>query len=56
MVKLYSNKVCELSEDSNTEKITGSLSYCLDNSHSYIWFYGELSENQSVGVVPDTGK
>lgn len=27
MVQLYSNKVCELSEDSNTEEITGSLSY-----------------------------
>ncbi len=27
MVQLYSNRVCELSEDSNTEEITGSLSY-----------------------------
>ena len=27
MVRLYSNKVCELSEDSNTEEISGSLSY-----------------------------
>ncbi len=27
MVQLYSNKVCELSENSNTEEITGSLSY-----------------------------
>ena len=27
MVELYSNKVCELSEDSSTEEITGSLSY-----------------------------
>ncbi len=27
MVELYSNKVCELSEDSSIEEITGSLSY-----------------------------
>ena len=27
MVQLYSNKVCELSEDSNAEETAGSLSY-----------------------------
>ena len=38
MVQLYSNKVCELSEDSNTEEITGSLSYLKDKEKELLLF------------------
>jgi Fic family protein len=38
MVQLYSNKVCELSEESDTEEITGSLSYLKEKEKELLLF------------------
>lgn len=38
MVQLYSNKVCELSEDSSFEEITGSLSYLKEKEKELLLF------------------
>lgn len=38
MVQLYSNKVCELSEGSDTEEITGSLSYLKEKEKELLLF------------------
>ena len=38
LVQLYSKKVCDLSEDTNTEEITGSLSYLKCKEKELLWF------------------
>ena len=38
MVQLYSNRVCELSEESNTEEIAGSLSYLKSKEKELLLF------------------
>lgn len=38
MIQLYSNKVCELSEDSNDEEITGSFSYLKSKEKELLLF------------------
>ena len=49
MVQLYSNKVCELSEDSNTEEIIGSLSYLKGKEKELLLF---LMKNYKRAFTP----
>lgn len=62
MVQLYSNKVCEISESSNKEEISGSISYLKEKEKDLLLFlmnnykreFTPIEVSQEIGVTNKT--
>ena len=62
MVQLYSNKVCEISESSNKEEISGSISYLKEKEKDLLLFlmnnykreFTPIEVSQKIGVTNKT--